>query len=169
MRDSRFPFCLPLFLLVAFASSRASAQIRPGDAGFLMIAKAGNFGTLCRGFSCTAVNASVSRGETVSLELRGKFNGPFVLAFSSSANLCISIPPLFQSLSLSFPILLMVPGVMNVQDRIRACPGGIGRLNLAIPLFLPPKSKFSMQGIVSSFGKTGPALAFTQALLVTVN
>ncbi len=161
---------LVLFLVsVVVLPSRGAAQIRPGDAGFQMRVGTVTTGTLCRGFQCSPYQAGARRASKVELFVRGVKNQPFLVLFSVSARNCVAIPGLFHSLVVSLPVPLVVGGVMSTQDRIRACPGGIGLLQFTIPGTLPPKSQFAMQAIATSFPSKGMVLAFTPAIVVTIN
>jgi len=157
-----------LFAAVILSVTPATAQIRPGDAGFQMKVGSVTTGTLCRGFQCTPYQASAARPSTVELFVRGAKNQPFVVMFAAGAQNCLTVPGFYHSLILSFPIPVVIGGVMSQQDFIRACPGGIGTLKFTIPANLPAKAQFSMQAVATSFGTNGLAPAFTAAILVTL-
>jgi len=159
---------LPLFAIAALAPTSAAQY--PADAVALhwSVAGGGTAGTFCWGFQCAPDPATVSAGDAVTLLLRGDPNAAFVVAVSTSATSCLSIPGIAHSLVLDLPLVVAFTGILDQFGPILSCPNGEKTIPFAFPGNVPIGSTFGIQAIVLPASTFAP-LSFTQTVLVTVS
>ncbi len=159
------------FILVALlVTSVAAAQFPIGAVGFswsgTTTPSAGNF---CWGFSCAPDSVTVAVGETVTIRVRGDYQQPYAIGFSTSATRCITIPGVLHNLILDDPITVVWTGFLVVGSPILACPSGTDAVTVVIPPFFPSGTTFALQAVAGTLGPAGSQLSFTSALAVTVS
>ena len=104
----------------------------------------------------------------MTLEIRGRFQGPWFLGFSNTATSCVSFPNVFASLSLDPPITLLLSGTFTIGDVLAECPGGLSMVAVPMPATLPPGLNFSIQALCEAFDVLSiPSWHFTRAITVT--
>jgi hypothetical protein len=158
---------LALCLLVPAA---AHAQIGRGEVGLYLATQNGSGGTICGPtFTCSYVPATLTRGETANLVLRGVFGMPYIVILATGAqNLCLPIPEVHNQLMfvpMSFPFV----GILDQNDMILRCPGGLKQLALPVPQELAPGTQILLQALVWSYlVPPGQVPTLTQAVQATV-
>src|ERR1043166_9529023 len=166
MKDLRFPAVLAASVLVLPAPA-APAQIGPGSIGFHWTGSTGpSVGTICSGVSCTPFTTHVTVGETVTIDVRGMYNGSYLVGFSTSATRCLSIPGFYNALIIDDPITILFSGTLNLGDPILACPGGRAIIQVVMPS-LPTGVTFDLQAAAATFG-SGSQWALSSAIHVNV-
>lgn len=101
-------------------------------------------------------NLTTSPVSAVDIDVLGDSGQPFVLAMAPSANLCVTIPGISNSLMLTGPISVLALGTMPAGPGVTTCSGGSpnppGRFTLTIPLppafVCPPGFEVDLQALV---------------------
>jgi hypothetical protein len=91
-------------------------------------------------------------------------NQPFVVILGAQpVNLCLPIPGVHNALMFP-PILLPFAGVLDQQDMIRACPGGLKTIQFQFPNDLSPGSSITFQALAWSYLVPNEVPTLTQAI-----
>ncbi len=122
-------------------------------------------GPFCWGFNCTPEPVTVVPGESGILRIRAELNQPYVIAISTGASQCRTVPGAYNSLVLDEPFTILYTGAFVVGSPILACPQGVDDLSVIIPPSFTTGTTFSIQGATGTPGGVGmPTFSFTQAL-----
>lgn len=147
-------------LLLVSAASAASAQLSgPG------LQWQGSSGTSAGSFlpGCVTHPVSAVVGETVTLQVWGDFQAPFVLFASLNESTCLTFPGIAGGLLLGFPIFQVSSGVLTQISPCLSCPAAFAELVAQIPP-TAVGAKFSLQAASLGFGQPGFTVAIRAAV-----
>jgi hypothetical protein len=154
--------------LFGCAAAPAVAQVRPGVYGYVVRGQAGIAGEFCHVFDCTPRLLTVSRGETLSLEVNAPFMTPYALGLAFSATSCLSSPLFGNALILDLPIELLAVGLVDQGSPILSCWGGTRQNLLFVPPTVPLGLQFSTQALAVVPTLQGDQASFSVAVTCTV-
>ena len=161
-----------LVSLIGLASllgaSNVPAQLRPGVFGFTVSGVHGSAGEFCWTFDCVPRRARADRGETLDLVVRAPWSAPYAIGISPGAGSCLQLPFIGNQLVLDSPLFLAALGRVNQPSPIKACYGGVQRVPLRIPRWVPPGFQFALQAVAVVPTERGMGPAFSVAILITI-
>ena len=162
---------LLLLLLTGAVPALATAQIGRGEVGLYLATQAGSGGTTCTPtYSCGYLPATLTRGETITITVRGVYQMPFVIALSGTQqSLCLPLQGILHEL-MFVPAWFPFVGILDQGDPILRCPGGLKTLSLPIPNELAPGTDLFFQALAWSYYVPwgGPSPTLTMAVQATV-
>ena len=147
-------------LLLCVLSGASFAQI----AGPGLTAETGagaNVGSFV--FDCEPLPVTVSAGETITFDVWGSLNSPFVLLRADSANQCLSLAGFSGALILDPPFTLVTAGVLSEVSPCLSCPNAFSSYTVTVPPGFPPMT-VELQAVAQGGGTFG----FTSALAIEV-
>ena len=158
--------CLSLTALLFTAP--AFGQVVMGRFGFQVTGQLGTAGEFCWGFDCTPRLLGVVAGETLTLRINAPHLTLYAIGWAPTATSCVPIPGFNNSLILDPPIFLLTFGLVSQQSPILACWGGTEQVLLPLPIGVPTGSVIAMQALADLPSTTPSTLAFSAAVVITV-
>ena len=139
-----------LVLVVAFGPTLA-AQVPEALAsqmpGLHWQGSSGTAVGTCFGFSCQALVVPVTAGETATLTVTGDLQMPYVLAVSTGANQCLTVPGIENSLALDPGLVILSMGILTDFNNLGPCGQAMVQFNATIPAGIPPGTEIAVQSV----------------------
>ena len=84
------------------------------------------------------------------MAVRGVYGQPFLVLIGPPTRLCVNIRGIHNTLMLP-PSAVLAAGVLDEFDRIRACPGGLKRIQFQVPGNAPIGAVIAFQALAWSY------------------
>ncbi len=155
IRAALVAFALPLFASTAFAQFPGPGLLWQGDSG----SSGGSFLP-----ECVSDPVGTFPGETVTIQVWGDAQAPYLLFASLNEGPCISIAGVGGGLLLSPPVFPLSTGILTDVSPCLSCPEAVENVVAQVPPTTPVGTAFTLQAL--AFGGGQPA--FTVGIRATV-